>query len=121
VPDCVKFVKDEGKFAAAKADCKEKDKGKYSISIILQEVAGVNESVPGVFVLTIKGFTTSKTVFEVKRKPKVYPAPIAKITKITSRGLMTIEWNMPMRVPSDNKLKSIPTDRENWFDRRGFP
>jgi len=39
VPDCVKFVKDEGKFAAAKADCKEKDKGKYSISIILQEVA----------------------------------------------------------------------------------
>jgi hypothetical protein len=58
---------------------------------------------------------------EVKVKPKVYPPPVAKIVKFSNRGLVTVLWNKDMRVPTPNKLTSIPTDKEEWFDKRGFP
>jgi hypothetical protein len=69
----------------------------------------------------IDGFTTPPPVVSVKIKPKVRPAPVATIVKMTNRGLINIEWSMDMRVPTKNKLKSIPTDVEKWFDKRGFP
>ena len=96
---------------AGEKDCKEKDKGVYTISIILKDVNG-KESSAATLTLVIEGFTTPTVVIAFKIKPKVNPAPVATIVKMTNRGLVHIEWNRDMRVPTKNKLKSIPTDVE---------
>ena len=74
-----------------------------------------NSSDTSTFTLTIGGYVTPVEIIEVKEVIEI-ETPIPKITKITNRGLITIKWSMSMKVPTANKLKSIPTDIEKWTD-----
>jgi hypothetical protein len=67
------------------------------------------------FTITIGGYVTPVVIKEVKEVIEI-ETPIPKITKVTNRGLITIEWSMSMKVPTANKLATIPTDIEKWTD-----